>query len=350
MAGNYSEYIKRYDYCYLVNPFFPTQSLTENMKEHFDILMREYPSGMEVNCELAAAMLGIRKEYVCVGNGTSELIKSLMEHFTEKIGVVYPTFEEYPNRKGKIKLVPMYTKDMDYEYSVDALMEYYSDKECDAILLVNPDNPSGHFIEQEDLLRLSKWCLSKSKMLVVDESFVDFADVPNQTLLDNDILSNNPNLIVLKSISKSYGVPGLRLGVIATANEELIRNMKKDVAIWNINSFAEYYMQIIGEYRDDYEVALARIREVRKEFVQDLNGVSGLKVYPTQANYVMCKITAKISSRNLAEIMLSKYNILIKDLSAKDGFGIGEYIRLSVKTKEENEVVIRALEEVLKVL
>ena len=251
--GGYWRYPAMRDFCYLVNPYFPNERFMNEMKSNFDVLVREYPSGMAVNSLLAGHFFGVRTENICVGNGTAELIKSLMENISGNIGMVYPTFEEYPHRKKDVEVIPYYVVDKDFDYSVDDIMSYYEGKDISAIVLVNPDNPSGHFISKKDILRLEDWCRSKGRKLIVDESFIDFVEDDEwHTLLDMEVLLNHPSLIVLKSISKSFGVAGLRLGVIATADTDLIAFMKKDVAIWNINSFAEYYLQIIEKYRDDY--------------------------------------------------------------------------------------------------
>ena len=177
---------------------------------------------------------------------------------------------------------------------------------------------------------------------------MDFADIPEQMLLTQEIIDNHRKLIVLKSISKSFGVPGLRLGIIASADDRMIAAMKKDVAIWNINSFAEYYMQIIEKYKADYEEAMRRFMDVRTRYLDKLAAIPALRVFPSQANYVMCHLENGMSSRKLADIMLNKYNILIKDLSTKEGLNGGNYIRLSVKTDEENDVVAGVLSGLLK--
>lgn len=345
--GGYWRYEGMYDFCYLVNPFFPNQRFMDEMKANFETLIREYPSGMAVNSLLAAKYFELRPEQVCVGNGTAELIKSLMENFSGKLGLIYPTFEEYPHRKKKEQLVPYWVINEDFTYTVDDIMEFYSDKDVDAIVLVNPDNPSGHFILREDILRLEEWARARGVSIIVDESFVDFADIPEQTLLTQDIIDGHPKLIVLKSISKSFGVPGLRLGILASADADMIAAMKKDVSIWNINSFAEYYMQIIEKYKDDYEDAMRRFMQVRERYLGKLAKIPALKVFPSQANYVMCRLENGMSSRKLADTMLNRYNILIKDLSTKEGLNGGNYIRLSVKTDEENDVVVRVLNELL---
>ncbi len=345
--GGYWRYPNMYDFCYLVNPYFPNERFMNEMKANFETLIREYPSGMAVNSLLAGKYFEILPEYVCVGNGTAELIKSLMENLPGKIGMVYPTFEEYPHRKKEEDVVPYFVKEKDFNYTVDDLMEFYGEKQVDSIILVNPDNPSGHFIRKDDILRLEEWGRNRGMKIIVDESFIDFAkDEEWHTLLNNEILAGHPNLIVLKSISKSFGVAGLRLGVLASSDKEMIAFMKKDVAIWNINSFAEYYMQIIEKYKDDYHDAMERFKEVRDRYLAKLNTIDNLKVYPSQANYVMCYIKEGITSTELADVLLNKYNILIKDLSTKDGLDHGNYIRLSVKTDEENDTLISALKEV----
>lgn len=346
--GGYWRYHGMHDFCYLVNPFFPNQRFMDEMKTNFETLIREYPSGMAVNSLLAAKYFELRPEQICVGNGTAELIKSLMENFSGRLGLIYPTFEEYPHRKKPEQLDPFWVINEDFSYTVDDIMAYYEERDVEAIVLVNPDNPSGHFIERNDLLRLEDWARAKNIHVIVDESFVDFADIPDQTLLTQEILDNHPNLIVLKSISKSFGVPGLRLGVLATADAQMIAAMKKDLAIWNINSFAEYYMQIIEKYKDDYEEAMQRFMGVRERYLAKLNTIPALRVFPSQANYVMCHLENGYSSRELADMLLNKYNILIKDLSTKEGLNGGNYIRLSVKTDEENDIVASVLADVLK--
>ena len=345
--GGYWRYPAMRDFCYLVNPYFPNERFMNEMKSNFDVLVREYPSGMAVNSLLAGHFFGVRTENICVGNGTAELIKSLMENISGNIGMVYPTFEEYPHRKKDVEVIPYYVVDKDFDYSVDDIMSYYEGKDISAIVLVNPDNPSGHFISKKDILRLEDWCRSKGRKLIVDESFIDFVEDDEwHTLLDMEVLLNHPSLIVLKSISKSFGVAGLRLGVIATADTDLIAFMKKDVAIWNINSFAEYYLQIIEKYRDDYYEAMEKFKEVRRRYLDKLSKIIGFKVYPSQANYVMCHIENSVTSTELADILLNRYNVLIKNLASKEGLNKGNYVRLSVKSDEENDYIVNALMEI----
>lgn len=342
--GGYWRFPGLLDFCYLVNPYFPTTRMKEELKANFDILLSEYPSGMFVNSLLIGKYFGIRQEYACVGNGAAELIKSLMEHIQGNIGVVLPTFEEYPNRKSERKVISYSPSNPDFSYTATDLENYYSDKDISALLLINPDNPSGNFIPQKDLLFLATWTKSKNVLFIVDESFVDFAENSvGNTLLNNEILESFSNLVVLKSISKSYGVPGLRLGVIATSNIQLISQMKKNVSIWNINSFAEFYMQIFGKYENDYEKACIKFQNERQRFFQELQTIQFLRIIPSQANYFLCEVIDEYSSKELTEILLEKYNILIKDCSEKKAFGNKNYIRIAVRDKIDNDKLISTL-------
>jgi histidinol-phosphate/aromatic aminotransferase/cobyric acid decarboxylase-like protein len=159
-------------------------------------------------------------------------------------------------------------------------------------------------------------------------------------------LQENNNLAVVKSISKSFGVPGLRLGVIGSADEDLISFIKKDVSVWNINSIAEFYLQICEKYRNEYSAALEKFKSVREEFVGELRDIPNLRVIPTQANFVMCEVLGGCSAKKLSETLLYEHNILIKDLSSKKGIN-GQYIRVAVKTGEENNLLAASLHNVL---
>lgn len=345
--GGYWRYPKLIDFCYLVNPYFPNKKLVSEMQTNFERLLGEYPSGMGVNSLIAAKIFGLHASQVIVGNGAAELIKSLMERFTGRLGMAFPTFQEYPNRKAQTDVVPYFVTNDEFRYTAKDLMDFYEDKDIEVLTLINPDNPSGNYIRREDVLKLSEWCEKKNIRFVVDESFVDFVDEEETTtLLDAEILKENPNLIVVKSISKSYGVPGLRLGVLASSDEELIAEMKKDVAIWNINSFAEFYLQIYEKYAKDYVKAIEKFKQTRAAYIKDLQALSGLRVLPTQANYVLCEITCGVTSRKLAEDLLEE-NILIKDLSTKKGFDGKNYIRLAVRDEKGNAILVEALKRYL---
>ena len=342
--GGHWRFPKLLDFCYLVNPYFPTAHMKDELRANFDILLSEYPSGMYVNSLIAAKYFDIRQKYTVVGNGAAELIKSLMERVEGRIGVVYPTFQEYPNRKEQTEIIGFTPDNADLTYTADDLIRFYADKQLSTLLLINPDNPSGNFIPMVDVLRLATWCKERGIFFVVDESFVDFSeDFRNNSLLHNEILQAYPNLAVMKSISKSYGVPGLRLGILASSDEELINWMKHDVSIWNINSFAEFYMQIFGKYQKDYDRACQKFIAERERFMARLTDIPFLRVIPSQANYFLCQITEKYTSEELTRRLLMDFNILIKDCDNKDGLKNKNYVRIAVRDQKDNDTLVEAL-------
>lgn len=341
--GGYWRYPQMLDFCYLVNPYFPPKRMIDEIKASFETLMREYPSGMYVNSLLAAKNFNVKQDYILVGNGAAELIKCLMENWAGTLGNIIPTFEEYPNRLDAEHLVQFIPNKEGFKYTADDIMDFFSNKNIDTLLLINPDNPSGNYIPFNDLLRLINWTKKKNIRFVVDESFVDFTNVNGQfSLMDNAILSMNQHLVVVKSISKSYGVPGFRLGVLASGDTELIVKMKKQVAIWNINSFGEFYMQIYEKYHKDYIKACEMFKVERNNFYKELREIPYLEVYPSQANYFLCRVKEKFTSKELA-LRLLKHNILIKDCGTKKAFDGGNYIRIAVRDRRDNHTLTEAL-------
>lgn len=349
--GGYWRYPKLLDYCYLVNPYFPPQKMADEIKSNFEVLMSEYPSGMRVNSLLAAKNFGLRQEHVVIGNGAAELIKSLMQsNRFERVGFIRPTFEEYPNRFYNEAVIYDVTE-QGFSYDAKDIMAFFDGQKIDALVVINPDNPSGNYMDVEQLKQLISWSKDKGITLIVDESFVDFVSTHEEecweeySLLTEEILASYEKLYVVKSISKSYGVPGFRLGILASANETLIAEMKKDVAIWNINSFGEFFMQIFEKYKKDYAKSLKKIKYARSIFEEELRQLPGVTVFPSQANYVMCELDGTMTSRELAEALLER-NVFIKDLTSKVGNG-KQYIRLAVRDEEENKYLIEQLKELL---
>ena len=350
--GGYWRYPKLIDFCYLVNPYYPPVKLKEEMKSNFETLLTEYPSGMEVNALLAAGAFGVKPEHIIVGNGAAELIKGLLEYLSVsadgKVGCIYPTFEEYPNRLKKERIVPFVPAGEAMHYTVEDLMQFYSVHKINTLVLINPDNPSGNYISYKECIRLIGWCKQQDMAVILDESFVDFVDIgPEEDIADvslirDSVLEEYHKLYIIKSISKSYGIPGARLGVLASSDEQLIRYLKKDVSIWNINSFGEFFMQIKEKYDKDYVEALGKLRECRKQLVRQLKDISFLEVYPSQANFVMCRLKG-ITAADLCTSLLQE-NIFVKDLTKKIKNGY-QYIRLSIRSEEDNDRLITALRQ-----
>lgn len=345
--GGYWRYPQLLDFCYLVNPYFPSQKLIDEIKASFEKLLTQYPSGMKVNSLLAAKNFNVKQENIIVGNGAAELIKSLMEEFSGKLGIIRPTFEEYGHRYNEEDIIAYWPNNDNFHYSVQDLIDFFQDKNIQNMVLINPDNPSGNYISKSEILKLVEWTKKYKIKLLIDESFIDFSDELDATLINQKILDMNKHLYVMKSISKSYGVPGLRLGILASGNIDVIKKMKKNVAIWNINSFAEFYMQIEEKYKTDYKEALVHFRKERMHYTKQLSNIKGLRVIPSQANYVMAEIINGMTAKELNRRLIVKHNILIKDLVAKIHQDGRQYVRLAIKTRDEDNALIMALRKEL---
>ena len=342
--GGFWRFPQMLDFCYLVNPYFRRSKIIDELEANFRTLLGEYPSGMKVNTLLASKCWGVREDYIIPGNGAAELIKALMENVQGSLGVVRPTFEEYPNRIDEAMVVPFVPQNRDFRYGITDLMNFFGQHPVQNLLLINPDNPSGNFIPLSDICTLAAWCEERGIRLIVDESFVDFSnDWRTSSLLRDDYLEAYPHMAVMKSISKSYGVPGLRLGILASADTILISNMKKQVSIWNINSFAEFFMQIFNKYENDYQKACDQFLDVRTQFLGELTQIPYLHVMPTQANFVLCEVQPPHTANDLAKMLLQDHNILVSACSAKKGIEPNRYIRLAVRSKEDNDRLIEAL-------
>ncbi|MFC6099514.1 aminotransferase class I/II-fold pyridoxal phosphate-dependent enzyme [Olivibacter domesticus] len=340
--GGYWRFPKLKDFCYLVNPLFPPKRLKDELKANMDTLLTEYPSGAGVNRTLAGKYFSVNPDYITIGNGAAELISAYLSHHNVKTGVVFPTFEEYPNRLKKENIVAYYPANADFSYSAKDLISYFEEHPIKQLLLINPDNPSGNFLRKEEVEELLQWTLQRKIKLLYDESFIDFA-AGYFSMLSDEVLKKYPNLVVVKSISKSYGVPGLRLGVMASADQQVVQSIQSAIAIWNINSFAEFYLQIFGKYESDYYRACKEFLTIRDKFHNKLKTIKFLRVIPSSANYFLCEVK-EFTSLALTEKLLLK-NILIKDCSTKAGFNGQNFVRIAIRNKEDNNLLIKALRE-----
>lgn len=344
--GGFWRFPKVRDYCYLVNPYFPPTRMVEELKYQFTDLLINYPSGQGVMQSLIANNFAISPEMTLTGNGAAELIAALFScGGFGRVGVHLPTFQEYSSRVAVpdelVLLEEGEHSNSPFSYTADTLIGYA--ERVDTLVLVNPDNPSGNFIPKEDVLRVAACYEERGKRLILDESFVDFAvGAEANSLLKEETLRKYPNMIVIKSISKSYGVPGLRLGILATADTELLGRCRKNLPVWNINSFAECFLQVLPKYKNVYRNACEKIAAERERFFDALKEIPYLKPLPSQANYILCQVMEPHSSDSLCRQLLTA-DFLIKDCRQKIGFHGQSYVRLAVKSAAENNSLVEKL-------
>ena len=343
--GGYWRFSNLKDYCYLVNPYFPPKKMIDKMKYSYNELLFNYPSGQAVIKNCASRLFeNVSEEKLLIGNGAAELINNLKHVIKGKIVLSLPSFNEYVRCFPDNEFIYVNSRYNDYRLDKEELIENL--KFADALIIVSPDNPTGSILTYDEIIQVLDYAKKNKKNVIFDESFIDFAE-KSYTLIDDDILNKYPNLIVIKSISKSYGVPGLRLGVLASSNSEYIDIIYRNMSVWNINSFGEYFLQIMPLYKKEYNIACGKIKEERKKFYNKLAKIKELKIYKSDANYFMCKLN-KGKAHELAEFLLDKNRILIKVLNGKNGFDDGEYIRIAIKSTKENNYLVKSIKEYYK--
>ena len=316
--------------------------MMDEIKASMETLIREYPSWLDVNSLLAAKIFWVPSENIVVWNWAAELIKWLMENIDWKVWFIRPTFEEYPNRYDKENSICFISNKKDFLYGVEDIIEYFDDKKVGTLVIINPDNPTWNYIKRTDMLKILSWSKMKNIHLIIDESFLDFSDEKDWSLINYDILDEYKNVYIIKSISKSYWVPGLRLWILASWDTTVVKKLKKDVSIRNINSLAEFFMQIFEKYKREYSDSLIKIREERNRFQNELSKINWIRVIPSQANYIMIELDAKyIDVRTLAKNLLIKHNILVKELTGKTNWK--NYLRIAIKNSEDNNSLIKAI-------
>ena len=345
--GGYWRYPKLTDFCCPINSFYPPQKMKDEIVASFNSLVTQYPSGNEVNSLLAGKIYGIDHNMVIVGNGIPELIREIMNQVHGKVGIIQTAFNEYTRRVQGEKIV--YTPDSeDFSYTVNDLIRYFSKRRVDSLIISNPDNSSGNFILRNDMEQLVQWCDNNGITIVVDESFIDYAEW-GYSLLEEDVLAKYKKLVVIRSISEPHGMPGIRLGILASADQEIIDNIRQNISIWNVNSIAEFYMQIFEKYKKQYLISLAEIIKERKRFIEQLSLIEGIRVIESQSNHLMVEITNGLTARDVTKMLLNECNILVKDLSVKRMNINHQYIRIAIRSSKENDNFVCCLTNVLKV-
>ena len=337
--GGYWRFDNLIDFCYLVNPYFPSEQMFDEIHYSLEKLIQSYPSGQKTQALLAAKMFNISPEHILVGNGAAEIMSNLASSLKVKLAIFAPTFEEYTARFINSDVHIPQAKG--FRYGKDDLLKIARDN--NGLILINPDNPSGNLIPYKEVLSIARILKKENKYLVLDESFLDFADKGfESSLLNSKDLETFDNLIVIKSIGKSYGIGGLRLGVLATSNLEVLNQIKAEAPIWNINSVSEFYLQIIGKYSSDYKTSCNKIILRRGELFRALKKITYITPFPSQANYILMEIKG-INATKLSIDLCHKFGILVKDCSKKTGFVKDNCIRVAVRDSQDNQYLVDCL-------
>jgi len=234
-----------------------------------------------------------------------------------------------------------------FQLDVDKFAAEAINVAADIAVVVTPNNPTSLVVPKADLIRLAKKLESHNCMLIVDESFLDFTENKDNISLEQEI-QNYPNMAILKSMSKAYGICGLRIGYLLTANTDFATSVRDGIHIWNINGFAEEFLRLLPAYKQEFDDSCKKVRADRDEFYNKLCTIPGMTVFKPDANYIFCRLPEDaLSGPEVVKRLFVAHNIYIKDSHGKTQVDADRYIRIASRTREENDKLIEALQDVM---
>lgn len=330
------------DFCFIANPYYPTAEMLADMQRNLPNLIKSYPSSNPLlSQQNLAAVLHVDPEHLIIGNGATELIALLNVTLIDRLAVPIPTFGEYIEKMKDLRDAELYSLDPERRYQID-LDEYLAwvhQRNLKDLLVINPGNPTGQFLpfdEMEDFLRRGK----DLELIIVDESFIDFAGDPVPSLLP--VAERYSNLLIVRSMSKHCGVPGLRLGYCYSANLYVLNRLRRFMPTWNLNTLAQYFLSLLPATDAEYHDGRKRLIKDVRYLYHSLKEIPHIDVYPTGANFVLFKIRNGMTATQLQARLLSEHGMYVRDCSNKLGMD-AFHIRVASQGREKDARLVKAL-------
>lgn len=335
------------DHAYLYNLHFPPERFYELLKDQVKELVLNYPVAQSQLARWLGDLIDQPAERIVVGNGAAELIKIVSSHTAQKLIVPVPSFNEYANAAPEGQVVEFELDTPSFELDVDKFAAEALRCNADVAVVVSPNNPTSLLVPKTDLIRLVNKLAEHDCMLIVDESFIDFASNGEQETLERDIVCY-PNLAIFKSMSKAYGICGLRIGYMLTANMSFAEQVRSGIHIWNLNGFAETFLKMAPQYQQEFKVSCGLVRQERDDFYQDLCSIEGMVVYKPEANYIFCRLPDDSpAGPEVAKKLFVNHNIYIKHCKGKSMPESDRYVRIASRTPAENSTIVNALKIII---
>lgn len=335
------------DHAYLYNLYFPPKAIFTHLENNIHDLVLNYPMAQDALAELVGEVIQQPTERIVVGNGGAEIIKILSGHLAKKIIVPVPSFNEYVNASPLGHAVEFPLEFPSFQLDVDKFAAEAIKIGADMAVVITPNNPTSILVPKADLIRLAQKLDKHNCLLIIDESFLDFADNKVQISLEQEI-GHYPNMAILKSMSKAYGICGLRIGYLLTANMALAAAIRNEIPIWNINGFAEEFLRILPRYKQEFDSSCEKVKIDRDIFYKKLAAIEGMTVFKPDANYIFCRLPeTALSGPAITKRLFIEHNIYIKHSAGKTQPDANRYIRIASRSNEENSKLIAALLEVM---
>ncbi len=335
------------DHAYLYNLYFPPKAVFTTLKENIHDIVLNYPMAQNALAELIGNIIDQPAERIIVGNGATEIIKILSGHLAKKMIVPVPSFNEYANAASKGHVVEFPLEFPSFQLNVDKFADEAIKVGADIAVVVTPNNPTSILVPKADLIRLAQKLEKNDCMLIIDESFLDFAENNDKISLERDI-HNYPNMAILKSMSKAYGICGLRIGYMLTTNSEFAASVRNGIHIWNINGFAEEFLRILPAFKQEFIDSCKMVRVDRDKFYTRLCAIPGMTIFKPAANYIFCRLPENaLSGQEVTKRLFIEHNIYIKDSYGKTQQDADRYVRIASRTDKENSKLIEAMVDVM---
>ncbi len=327
------------DFCIPVNLHFPPPQMVQRISEHLTEILRYYPDYADVHAKHIGEIAGVCAEYIVPANGSTEIITRLCHLTRGPILTPIPTFSRWTDLPEELG-VPLHTMTTDirkdFRLDVGEVVSRVAELGVKMLVISNPNNPTGAWFEAEEIDELVMR-LPQVELIVIDESFLDFAGIESAATL----IPKAANLVVVKSLGKSLGWHGVRLGYAATS-PRVADLLRSQLPFWNVNGLAAYVLKSVTEFKEEFLQSLALVAEDRAYMLRQLETISGLRVFPSRANFLYVELPANIPGRMLRDRLLKEYGLMVRECSNKIGSS-ERYLRLAVQTKEAVDRLVPAL-------
>ena len=327
------------DFCIPVNLHFPPPEMVQRISEHLPEILRYYPDYAEVHAQHIAEIAGVPANCIVPANGSTEIITRLCHLTSGPILTPIPTFSRWTDLPVELG-IPLHTITTDvrkdFRLNVSEIISRVAELAVRMLVISNPNNPTGAWFEagevEELVLRLPH-----VELIVIDESFLDFSNLESAVTL----ISRAKNLVVVKSLGKSLGWHGVRLGYAAT-NPQTADLLQSQLPFWNVNGLAAYILKSVSEFKDEFRESLALVEQDRTYMLNQLERLRDLRVFPSRANFLYVELPSNVPGRKLRDRLLSEYGLMVRECSNKIGSS-EQYLRLAVQTREAVDRLIEAL-------
>jgi histidinol-phosphate/aromatic aminotransferase/cobyric acid decarboxylase-like protein len=344
------------DACFLSNPYatdlfmkYFEQDLLQTNK--LRAILELYPPQNYDISRYVSKAIDVDMRNIFVGNGAIEIIQAIMHRFVRrKVCVIVPTFSSYYEFVRPDTEIVYYRlkKENDYILDVEDYIRFVREERPDTIVIINPNNPNGGYIPKDDLQYLIK-SLSDLENIIVDESFIHFAyeSADMYQITSEELIERHPNLLIVKSMSKDFGIAGIRAGY-AVMHADRVKTLTSNGFLWNVSGLADYFFKIYSDpiFQEEYDVVRKKYIMNTQLFINEVNNLNGIKVYPSKANFVLVELENGRSSFDFSMNLLVNHGVYVRDCSDKMGLE-GDFVRVASRSFEENLKIIAAIKKTI---